>query len=185
VHAFADGRRCRVVDNRGERVDLEGEQFDGVLRQRSAGGDDHRVRIADVAHFVVGQHLVRAVVGAPAHLQDRCGAHRAGEKVVEVGRRQDRDDAGRGPGGGGVDTHQPAAGDVAAGEGNMEHARDGQVVDVAPAAREEAGVLLPVDPAPHEPAGRGEHAHRRASGVTGSPVPRDVGQRERRELTAG
>ena len=81
MHAFRALERGRVVDDRGERLDVELDELEGILRQCPSLGHDERVRIADVAHFVVGQHLVRP---GGSHRQHGGRTHRAHEHVVQV-----------------------------------------------------------------------------------------------------
>ena len=67
-----------------------------------------------------------------------------------------------------VDRRDRAAGDVAADEGHVEHARHDDVVDVRAPPGEEAGVLAPRDTLADEPrCRRGRRAHWRTSAPPG------------------
>ena len=106
MHTFRALERGRVIDDRRERLDVELDQLERILRQCPSLGHDERVRIADVAHFVVGQHLVRP--GWP-HRQHGGRTHRAHEHVVQLDRGQHGNDTVGLACGSDVDAHDASA----------------------------------------------------------------------------
>ena len=166
MHALCALERGRVVDDRRERLDVELDQLERILGECPSLGDDERVRIADVAHFVVGQHLVRA--GWP-HRQHGGRTHRADEHVVQVDCGQHGNDTVGLACGSDVDAHDASARDVAPCERHVQHAGHDDVVDVATLPGQQSRILLAADAVADQTCGRCEDAHRSAALTTGAP----------------
>ena len=148
--------RSLVVDDGRKRLDVELDELRCVFGERSAARDDERVWITDEADLSLGEY---ALGGGRCHVEHRRRAHRTGEQRIEVLGGEDRDHARRVLRGGHVEPHDASPGDVTACERGMEHARHHDIVDVATATGQQAGVLLAVDGRADE-SGRGrEEAH--------------------------
>ena len=135
-----------VVDDRFLDLDVDHHELQRVLGEVAGPGDDHDDRLAHEPDDAVGEEAERPVAGVVELLFHPVVEHLR----VEVGGGVHRDHAGQLAGRADVDRHDPAPRDVAAGEGGVEHPWDGDVVDVAPVAGEEPGVLRAGDPLAHE-----------------------------------
>ena len=138
VHDSDVGRRDLEVDHGRKRLELDVDQVAGVLGDVPVLGDNDRDRIADEAHGVRRQDRS----GRP----DDATADRRVERRVLEGRevlvREHGMDAGQRTGRGEVERDDPTVRDVAAHERRFQHARQRDVIDVATAPGEQAGVLL-------------------------------------------
>ena len=137
-----DGRvgveRLPGVDHRREELVVDGDQLEGVAGGVAVLGHHEGHLLALEADLVGGQHRLhvarhRRHPGQVEGLQRGAGDHRLDLGVGLGGRRVDRHDAGVGVG--------------AAQDGAVEHAGQGDVVEVAALAPQEAGVLLAQHPA--------------------------------------
>jgi len=130
------------VDNRGEELVLHVDQLQGILGGVGIGGDHHRDPVADVADGADGQGMVGGdvVLHAPR-------GHRAGERVdlAHVLAGVDSEDARQGGGTGGVDGEDAGVGVRAAQDRGVGHIGEGDIVQVAAGAGDQAVVFLAFD----------------------------------------
>ncbi len=140
LHVGAGGE---PVDDGRQRVEVDLDQFGGVLGEVAVAGDDQHDRVADEAHVVLGQREDRGheVVGALEHR----GQHRHRDLVVEVVGGEHRHDALGLAGGRHVEVRDLRPGEVAAQEVRVQHVGEDDVVRVVAPARQQAGVLLAGD----------------------------------------
>ena len=132
-----DGLRVVVDDHLLCRVD------DAVL----VGADDDRHRVADALDLAALQrHVVRGVDLHPGRRPD----HRDAALEAQVLGREDAEDARLRRGLGGVDRGDRRVRLGRAHDRRVDGARDVQVVDEAPGAGDEAGVLAPLHRLPDE-----------------------------------
>ena len=127
------------LDRRRQRLVIHVDQRRAVLRRVAVGGHDHGQGLAGVARLRPREDRL---VGDDVAGQRRLRPQAAAREGV-VGARPDVDDARRGGGAPGGDGAKPRVGVNAADEGDVEHAWQLDVADVAPAAGHEAGVLAP------------------------------------------
>ena len=137
------GHRLLGVDHRRQHLVIDDDGVGRVARGVAIAGDDHRHRLADVAH---GIDRDRAMVGrwkrrADRHRTDELGNLRAGEHRL---------DTRHALGGADVDRANPAVGDVAPREGRMQHADDLQVVDIGAQTLNQTRILAPLDALPDQ-----------------------------------
>ncbi len=115
-------------------------------------GNDHGDRLADVAHFVLGQHGLAERLELRKWLKtERDKGHRG----AEVMRRDDRAHAGHGQGDRRVDGADTAMGDGTAQDDGVELALEIDIADEPPAATQKAKVLDPLDGAADQQVSRG------------------------------
>ena len=135
VHGHASPR-IGERDDRRFRVILDLDQRGGILGDGAAVGDHQRYRLAHIGYPAIGQrrggHLHRHEEEAE-HLELDAG---------EIGLRVNRVDAGNLARGLAVDRADRATGNCAAGEGDMQHAGQGDIVDKLAAPGEQARVFL-------------------------------------------
>jgi hypothetical protein len=147
---LADQRRVGLqglvrVDHRRERVVVDVDQLQGVAGDVGVLGDHRRDLLALEHHLVEGQDRLGVA---------RQGRHPRQAVGVQVAAGDDRDHARVGGGRLGVDGGDAGVGERGAQQRHVQHAGQGDVVDVVAAAAQEAVVLL----APHrvaEPADGG------------------------------
>ena len=150
------------VADAGQRVVVDLDQLGAVLGQRPAVGHHDGDRVADQAHGVTGQRREgrQQQVG-------RADRREVGGHAVEVGGGEHRPHPGHGQRLGDVDAPDPGVRERAAHEGGVQHAGQGDVVDVAAPAGEDARVLDPLDAGAGEP---GDHqASLRSSAARSTP----------------
>ena len=82
MHLVGAVERGRVVGDRRQHLDIELDELQGIFGQGATLGDHHRVRVADIADLVVGEHLERP---GRAAAEGGCRPHRSREETVEVG----------------------------------------------------------------------------------------------------
>ena len=124
----------------GQRLVVDVDQFDRVLGEVAALGDDQRNRVADELGLALGQRRPRSVRDVLA----RDGVPGLLDVGVEVGGGEHRVHAGQRQRRRGVDAVDPGARERAAHEAGVQHARPGDVVDEAAAAGQQPGVLDPL-----------------------------------------
>ena len=126
-------RRLRV-DHGGQFLVLDRDRVGGVAREVAVGGDDDGHGLAHVAHLVGGDGVVvgSGEGGADGHGAEVFGQLRARDHEFDAlhGRRLAR-----------IDGADDAVGDVAALEGEVQHARQLDVIDVDGLPLDEARVL--------------------------------------------
>jgi hypothetical protein len=130
-------RRFGIEDG-GERRVLDGDALRGVVGRRPGHGRDGDDRLADVADPLHGERQHRA------RLHPLVVEEHAAIGLAEAGRlrtREHADDVGGAPGGVDVHARQVRVGVDAADEGDVDHTRQEHVVHVAPAPREDAGIV--------------------------------------------
>ena len=132
---FGD-RRDRV-----ERVVVDVDQFDRVLREVARLGDHDRDRVADHPDRVLAQCVVERRVEVRHHRERR---ERMGD-LLDVGAGEDGDDTRRGFGRTDVDRRDPSVCHRAAEEHRLEHVVGHDVGDVSTVAGEQAIVFDPLD----------------------------------------
>ena len=134
----ADQRRVGVqrlagVDNRGQRLVLDLDQLERVVRGVLVGRDHERDLLALEADLVAREHGLR-VVGD--------GRHPSKPERLEVLGSDDRGDVGRGERLRGVDRDDPRVRVRAAQHGAVDHSRQPDVIEVGALAADEARVFL-------------------------------------------
>ena len=139
-HRRAVGLGLGRVDDRRQRVVLDVDRLARVLGDVGVVGDDAGDLLALEAHLVGGQHGLRVIAERRHPGQVAGGHHLAGEDQPDardlVGLADvDRADAG---------VRERAAQDL-----HVQHARQDDVVDVVPAATDEAVVLDPAAAGAH------------------------------------
>ena len=155
------GRVGDVRDHRQFLV-LDLDQLDRRHRGRHGLGRDRSDLLAVEAHLVDRED--RPVL-------DRVSVVRV--EVVEIGAREDADDAGHALGGRGVDRGDPAVGDRAAQHLAVEHPRNQQVADELGFAPQLLARVPPrVRPADVRPGLGNGRGHAAASSATASRMPR-------------
>ena len=102
----------------GDRIDLDLDEVAGVLGDVARLGDDEGDRLAGEADVAVGQHAERPAAVAALEVDPRLD-----DVAVEVGAGEHGDDAGQLAGRRDVERRDRAAGDVAADERDVQHAR--------------------------------------------------------------
>ena len=148
----ADQRRVGVerlagVDDRRQRLVLDVDQLERVVRGVLVGRDHERDLLALEPDLVSGEHGLR-VVGDRRHPREPQG--------LEVLGGDDRGDVGVRERPRGVDRDDARVRVRAAEHGPVDHPREPDVVEVGPLAADEARVLLPLQPAEADRAlGRG------------------------------
>ena len=130
------------VGDRGQRFVVDVDEFDRVLGDVTVVGDDERDRIADELHLALGQRRARRVGDVLARdrvpgLLDVGVQILGGEHRVHAGQRQRRRC---------VDAVDAGAGERAADEAGVQHARPVHIVDEGAVAGEQPGVLHSRDP---------------------------------------
>ena len=128
------GGRQRV-DHGGERVERRLDQLGRVLGGVGRVGDDHRHRLPDEAHHALGQLRPRRRVRVG--VLDRWVQRRDGDVVGP----EHGDHAGDGPRRLEVERLDPAVGDRAAEEPDVQHAFELEVVDELGLSGEQGPVL--------------------------------------------
>ena len=138
VEQRASLRRPRLgAGDDGQRLPADVDQLRRVLGRVAALGDDDGDGLARVAHLAGGE---RREVGRAVALHPRLRPDRARARAQVVA-PETRGDARRGPGAAEVEVVDPRVGMGAPEEGRVKHARQDEVRDEAPPAREEARVL--------------------------------------------
>ena len=132
------------MDDRRQLLIGDFDGLGGVARLGLGLGDDHRERLADIAHDVggerrIGAHLHRrAVLGG-----DRPAADQVADAVaLQLLAVQDRDDARHALRRAGVEPGDPGMRVRRAHEGRILHAGDAHIVHIAAAAGDEPPVFL-------------------------------------------
>ena len=135
----ADGSSAvRDVDDGVQRVVVDVDQLQRVAGRIPVLGNDERHLLALEADLVGGQHRLH-VVGQRRHPgQPLLGQVRAGHHRLDLRMRKGRSHIDAGDAGVRVRRAQ---------DGQMQHARQGDVVDVGAAAADESRVLLAQHPA--------------------------------------
>ncbi len=136
-----------AVRDRGQRLDLDVDRLQGILRQSRALGQDQRDRLADIAHLAMGDDWL------PERLEIRQGLqpHRnVRHLAAEVRRRDHAMHARQHPRPRRVDRPDAAMGDRAAQDRRMQHAFAREIVDILPAAAQKAEILQAFDRAADE-----------------------------------
>jgi hypothetical protein len=149
--------RVLVDHDRRQRLVVDLDQGDGILRLVDGLGDHEGDRLAEIAHAIDRQHRLRAVGGGAAvelaevvWRQVRQRRDRTDTLLRQFGRRQHQQHARRPPGFLSVDP-----GDPGMGIGRTQHGGEGlpwqpQVVAVPALPRQEPTVLDPLDPRPDQ-----------------------------------
>ena len=155
VHPRRAGRGGLL--HRGQRFPGNIDQGSRVLGGIAAVGQHHRDGLADEARAVAGEEV--EVLAAQPRVRRHDGQRARGVAEVDVGHHAG--DARRLQGALGVDGDDTGVGVGAAHDGRVQHAGERDVPDVAPAALDEARVLLAEEPVADE-------LHRRATPCPGA-----------------
>ena len=126
------------VDDRRQRLVLDVDELERVARRVAVVGDDEGDLLVLEADLVGGQHVLhvgrqRRDPGQVEALEVLAGEHGVDLRVLQGGRRVDRDD--------------PRVGERAAQHGAVQHARQLDVVDEVAVAADQPRVLLALEPA--------------------------------------
>ena len=134
----AGGERCVGREHRGQRLVLHVDERRGVVGGRPAHGGDRHDRFADVPHALGGERKHGARLHALVVEED------AAVRLAEPGdgiAAEHADDAGHAARGVDTDAGEARMGVNAANEGDVDHARQRQVVHVPAAPGEQARVV--------------------------------------------
>jgi hypothetical protein len=136
-----DGVRVGELDMRRQDVVLDVDQIARIDRGGAIGRDDHRDGLTHVTHGIAGQRrlkvcTVRRLAGLPQWNHRHAG---------EVGRRDEAEHTRPSEGAPAVDAEHPGVSVRAAHEDRVRQAGSDQVVDVAPAADEQARIFESFD----------------------------------------
>lgn len=140
--------RGRDVYHRGQRLVVHRDQLRRVLGDVAVARHDQRDRFAHVAHAVLRERTLQIAFGAlerPGPDRDRRGVR------GDIGKGVHGGNAWHGTRRGRFDAPQQRVGMRAAHDHRVQHARELQVVDVAPASSDEAQVLAARDRTPDPP----------------------------------
>ena len=139
----AGGQGIRGGGDRGKRLVIDLDQLGRVARQVMGPGDDESDIVADQPHPVLAERQVRR--GEHRRAVGLVARHRAGDAAepgrLDIGMGIDREHAGGGRGGGGVDRADPGMGVRRAQHVAIGLAGAVEVVAVAPAAAQQARVF--------------------------------------------
>ena len=144
---FPHARRARFHGVGGHRhrrqgLEIDLDQFGGVIRLRHSLGDDEGDIVADPAHAVFRQDRIARLVLRPiAALEAARHRQVAVAGRLHIGRGEHREHAGRGLGGGGIDRFDLGVRMLRAQHHAIGHAGQLDVVDVAPAAADQPRIL--------------------------------------------
>jgi hypothetical protein len=130
-----------VVDHRGQRVEVEGHQVDGVLGHIAVDGHDQGDGVAHEADLALRQRRLGRVRHQRAHRR----VPRLVDVGVEVGGHEHGHHAGQRQCLGGVHAHDAGPGHRAAHEAGVQHPGPDHVVDEGAVPGQQAGVLDPRD----------------------------------------
>ncbi len=135
------------VGGGGQDVVLDADRLGGIACLLGGGGDDEGHGIADMAHRAVGQHRMRRHrAGGSVAVLHRHGAGQPADAVrVQIGAGVDRLHAGHGPGRRSVDAGDGRRGMRTAQHDAEQHARQHDVIGVAPVAFQQTRVLDAAD----------------------------------------
>ncbi len=140
IHERGAGGGALEVHHGGLRGILNVDEVGGVSGRGGALGDDDGDRLPGVERDGLRERRVRSL----PHPLD--GDH--GNRLLEgpeIGRPERRDDAGLASGGAEVDLHDLRVRVRTSNEGGVQHAGEGEVVDVRPFASDQLWVLDPLD----------------------------------------
>ena len=152
VHATLTGRRGVRRHDRGQGIVVDDDGVHRVAQAIRIVRDDHGHRLAHVPHHVGREDGLHVGPGAGRAAEGRGDPAR---DLGEVGRREDREHAGHGARLVRGDPADARVGVEAAHHAQVHGSRAAQVVEVAPASKEEGRVLLP---AGRRADGAGRHA---------------------------
>ena len=139
-------QRLFQVDDGRQWIELDGDIGERILGEVAALRQDHRQWFADVAHFILGERNLRALVEGDALDRRRRHEQRAGRPILaEVGGGVDGDDAVARSRGGYVDRTNPGVGDVAAEKSRVQHPGQLDVVDEQRLAAQQPRVFVASD----------------------------------------
>ena len=144
--------RRLAVGNRRQRFDVERDGVECVLGQRRAVGDNDGDRLADVAHFVVGDDRLLVRRELRQQLQPQADGWDFGQIFAgDIGGSEDGVHAGTLARRRSVDRTDAAVRDRASQEHGMQRAGARHVVDELAAAAQEPQVLQALDRAADRP----------------------------------
>ena len=146
-HRGARLQRRFGIDQRRQRFEIDGDQLGRVFREIAALGQDHRDRLADVPHLVMGQQrLLRIEEGVldlrgPFPRQRQLGVGHRGKELGQLRAVQHIGDARRRGGARQVDRADARVRHLAAHEHRMQRVGQLQIGDELAAAQQQAAVL--------------------------------------------
>ena len=138
--------RLFQIDDRGQRLKIDGDVRKRVLGDIAALCQHDRERLADVAHLVLGERHLRALI--ENHAGDRRRRHQQRPRRpvrAEIGGGVDRDDARPRARRANVDGANAGVRHAAAQKRRVQHAGQFDVVDEQRLAAEQPGVLVALD----------------------------------------
>ena len=148
AHVVMDPRRFirqRIfqIDDRGQRLEFDGDVGERILGEIAAFREHHRQRLADVADLAFGERHLGALIEGDVLDRRRRDQQRTGRPVItEILGGIDRDDAGARPRRGNIDRSNARVRDVAAQEGCVQHSGKFDVVDEQRLTGQQPGVLV-------------------------------------------
>ena len=139
-------QRLFQIDNGRQRIEIDGDIAERILGEVAALRQNHRQGFADMAHFILGERHLRALVEGNVLDRRRRHEQRAGSPILaEVVGGVDGDDAVARPRGGYVDRTNPGMRDVAAQKSRVEHPGQLDVVDEQRLAVQQSRVFVASD----------------------------------------
>ena len=160
--------RGRVaVGDRRQRFNIDFDQPQRIFGDPCGIGEHEGEHLADVAHLGLGDHRLPERFEIRQRLQPHGNARHA---VADVLGREHAMHAGKRAGGGNVDRADAAVGDRAAQKRRVQHVLAREIVDILPAAAEEAEILEAFDRAADERIDR-SHLRSRARSPASSLWP--------------
>jgi hypothetical protein len=156
-----------TVGDRRQRFNIDFDQPERIFGDAGAVGEHKGEHLADVAHLGLGDHRLPERFEIRQRLQPHGNA---GHAVADVLGREHAMHAGKRAGGRNVDRADAAVGDRAAQKRRVQHVLAREIVDILPAAAEEAEILEAFDRAADERIDR-SHLRSRARSPASSLWP--------------
>ncbi len=163
----AFSRGAAAIGDRRQRIDVDLDQAQRILGNAGGIGQHEGEDLADIAYLVFGNHRLSERLEIRQWLQPHGDARDA---VADILGGDHAVHAGQGAGGGIVDRADAAVRDGAAQECRVQHVLAREIVDILPAAAEEAKILEALDRAADERVD-GSHLRSRAASLACSLWP--------------
>ncbi len=129
------------VRHRRQVIDLESDGGSRILGQLGPIGEHHRQRLAHIPHHRLRDHRLR--IGRNG--RDRPAKRNGRDRAADIGGGQDRPYSRHGERGRGIDRAEAAMGDRAAHHHGVPLPGAGEIIEILPAAAQEAKVFDPLD----------------------------------------
>ena len=143
-----------AIDQRRQRLEIDGDQFGRVLGEIAAFGKDHRDRLADMPHLVVRQQRLLRVeegvldLGGPFARQRQLRVGNRRQDLRQFGAGQHVGHAGHRRGARQIDRTDAGVRDLAAHEDGVQRVGKLEVGDELAAAGQQAAILAAQDRLP-------------------------------------